>query len=70
MRTKPTNHLPLVRTEDIIDAQRREIAAKMDGFEYTEQMKELSALTPETNGQPLQSGKFSFKSNVKTNHYE
>lgn len=48
-----------VRIEDIIDAQRRRIATKMKDFEYTEQMIGLSALTPETNGQPLQSCKFS-----------
>lgn len=46
-----------VRIEDIIDAQRQRIASKMKDFEYTEQMIGLSALTPETNGQPLQSGK-------------
>lgn len=43
--------------EDIIDAQRQRIATKMKDFEYTEQMIGLSALTPETNGQPLQSGR-------------
>lgn len=46
-----------VRIEDIIDAQRQRIASKMRDFEYTEQMIGLTALTPETNGQPLQSGK-------------
>lgn len=46
-----------VRIEDIVDAQRQRIASKMKDFEYTEQMIGLSALTPETNGQPLQSGK-------------
>lgn len=45
-----------VRVEDVIDAQRRRIANKMKEFEYTEQMVGLSALTPETNGQPIQSG--------------
>lgn len=45
-----------VRIEDIIDAQRQRIASKMKDFEYTEQMIGLTALTPETNGQPIQSG--------------
>lgn len=45
-----------VRIEDIVDAQRLRIASKMKDFEYTEQMIGLSALTPETNGQPIQSG--------------
>lgn len=45
-----------VRIEDILDAQRTRIASKMKDFEYTEQMIGLSALTPETNGQPIQSG--------------
>lgn len=49
-----------VRIEDVIDAQRQRIAQKMKDFEYTEQMIGLSALTPETNGQPVQSGKNSF----------
>lgn len=46
-----------VKIEDIVDAQRQRIASKMRDFEYTEQMIGLSALTPETNGQPFQSGK-------------
>lgn len=46
-----------VRIEDILDAQRQRIASKMKDFEYTDQMIGLSALTPETNGQPIQSGK-------------
>lgn len=46
-----------VRIEDIVDAQRQRIASKMRDFEYTEQMIGLTALTPETNGQPVQSGK-------------
>lgn len=45
-----------VRIEDVIDAQRHRIANKMKDFEYTDQMIGLSALTPETNGQPIQSG--------------
>lgn len=47
-----------VKIEDIVDAQRQRIASKMKDFEYTEQMIGLTALTPETNGQPIQSGKF------------
>lgn len=47
-----------VRIEDIVDAQRQRIASKMKDFEYTDQMIGLSALTPETNGLPIQSGKF------------
>lgn len=46
-----------VRISDVIEAQRTRIASKMKDFEYTEQMIGLSALTPETNGQPIQSGK-------------
>lgn len=46
-----------VKIDDIIDAQRQRIASKMRDFEYTEQMIGLTALTPETNGQPIQSGK-------------
>lgn len=49
-----------VRIEDIVDAQRQRIASKMKDFEYTEQMIGLTALTPETNGQPIQSGKCGF----------
>lgn len=45
-----------VRIADVIEAQRMRIASKMKDFEYTEQMIGLSALTPETNGQPMQSG--------------
>lgn len=50
-----------VRMEDVIDAQRHRIASKMKDFEYTEQMIGLSALTPETNGQPIQSGNILIK---------
>lgn len=49
-----------VRIEDIVDAQRQRIASKMKDFEYTEQMIGLTALTPETNGQPIQSGEFQY----------
>lgn len=45
-----------VRIADVVEAQRMRIASKMKDFEYTEQMIGLSALTPETNGQPMQSG--------------
>lgn len=54
-----TNYINMsIRIEDVIDAQRRRIANKMRDFEYTEQMIGLNALTPETNGQPIQSSKF------------
>lgn len=47
-----------VRIEDVLDAQRQRISMKMKDFEYTEDMQGgLSSLTPETNGNPLRSGK-------------
>lgn len=53
-----TNYINMsIRIEDVIDAQRRRIANKMRDFEYTDQMIGLNALTPETNGQPIQSSK-------------
>lgn len=46
-----------VDIEDIVNAERQRIATELKDFNFTEQMVGLSALTPETNGQPLQSGK-------------
>lgn len=45
------------RIENIVNAQRLRIASEMKDFNYTSEMIGLSALTPETNGQPLRSGK-------------
>lgn len=48
-----------VRIEDILNAQRHRIALRMKDFEFTDEMGDLKALTPETSGRPIQSGQYS-----------
>lgn len=69
IRIDSNNHHPpnsTVRIMDFVNKQRQEIAFEMKDFEFTKQMVGLSALTPETNGQPLQSGKLIHISNIST----
>lgn len=53
------------RMEDVINAQRQRLAKKLQDFEFTSEMGEgLKSLTPETNGRPIQSRKYTYTINV------
>lgn len=65
--TTSTNTTVTIKTDNIIDAQRQAIASELKNFNFTEQMVGLSALTPETNGHPLQSGKLISNTSTQIN---
>lgn len=53
--TETVTNITLLKS--IIDLARVEVALEMKHFKYTEEMINLSSLTPETDGKPIRSGK-------------